>query len=404
MEDLIFKGILNGREAFTGPQIVQFDITNRCNNNCLCCWNNSPLLGPPDPEKTKELQAELPFELVVKTIDELRQMGTKVLFFAGGGEPFMHPRIMDILTHAKHAGMCVYMNSNFTFVDSQRARQLVDIKVDHIHVSILAGTAETYVKVHPNKTAKSFYAIKEMLEYIARLKDLKHQHLFAATNPLGPLPHIGMHYVLFNTNYHEINQMVDLAIEVCADSVEFPLIDIVRGKTESLLLDKDQLNFVADELERQVKKIDRYNQPVPVKIDIINKELFEKRIYAQKAAEGKYEDSIVTQQPCYAGWMFLRILATGDVNPCLKAHRIPVGNIYEQSIQEIWGSEKQKEFRAKAFEHDPHDPYFSLIGNDPTCTFGCLDSCDNIQINIDMHDRYGRILEDHGKLTGRYKK
>ncbi|MBN1493778.1 MAG: radical SAM protein [Candidatus Omnitrophica bacterium] len=399
MDDPILKGILNGREAFIGPEIVQFDITNHCNNNCLCCWNNSPLLGVPDEEMRKELNNELPYELIIKTIDDLKAMGTKILFFAGGGEPFMHPRIMDILKYSKNAGMRVYLNSNFTLIDSQKAREVVEMKVDHIHVSILAATAATYVKVHPNKTENTFYTIKEMLKYIARLKAIKNQHLGGPDHPLGPLPHIGMHYVLFNANYHEIDAMVNLAIEVHADSVEFPLIDIVPGKTDTLLLGKDELNFVADELKQQVEKIDLYNPTVPVKLQIVNKELFEQRIYAVKASEGKYEDTVVTKQPCYVGWMFLRILANGNVNSCLKSHRMPVGNIYEHSIREIWDGDKQKEFREKALLHDPNDAYFNLIGNDPTCKFGCLDSCDNIKINIEMHQRYGKALKEHGKIT-----
>ena len=43
---LIFKGIESSKEVFCGPQIVQIDLTDRCNNNCIgCCkggmwyWN-----------------------------------------------------------------------------------------------------------------------------------------------------------------------------------------------------------------------------------------------------------------------------------------------------------------------------------------------------------------------------
>ncbi len=399
MEDLILKGILDGENAFAGPEIVQFDITNRCNNNCLCCWNNSPLLGEPSSEKKKELSSELSYEIIIKTINELKEMGTKVLFFAGGGEPFMHPRIMDILKYAKDCGMRVFTNTNFTLVDSQRARALVDMKVDHIHVSVLAASGKTYAKIHPNKNEETFFMIREILKYVACLKTIKNQHLGGAAYPSGPLPHIGMHYVIFNENYHEIDEMVNLAIDVAADSVEFPLVDIVPGKTDALLLNKEQLAFVEQELKRQVKKIDLYNPTVPVRLDIINKELIDRRLDSDLAEKGKYELDIVTKQPCYVGWMFLRILADGEVNSCLKAHRVPIGNIYEQSIRDIWNNDKQKLFRQKALKHDPADAFFQLIGNDVACKFGCRDSCDNIKINIEMHNKYGRTLKDHGKIT-----
>ncbi len=399
MEDLILKGLMDGESAFTGPEIVQFDITNHCNNNCLCCWNNSPLLGEPSAEKQKELTSELSYDVIIKTINDLRDMGTKVLFFAGGGEPFMHPRIMDILSYSKKCGMRIFMNTNFTLIDSTTARMLVDMKIDHLHVSILAASGGTYAKVHPNKTEDTFYKIREMLIYIAALKRNKNQQFGGPDYPLGPLPHIAMHYVLFSENFHEIDDMVNLAMDVTADSIEFPLVDIVPGKTDSLLLDKDQIAAVYTELKRQVKKIDLYNKTVGVKLNIINKELIESRLESDLAEQGKYELDLVTKLPCYVGWMFLRILADGNVNSCLKSHRISLGNIHEQSIREIWNSDKQKLFRKKALRHDPQDAFFHLIGNDLAPKFGCLSSCDNIKINLEMHNKYGGTLREHGKIT-----
>ena len=83
--DLVLKGLLSGSRAFTGPSIVQFDITNRCNNSCLCCWNNSPLLGEVSLEKQKEKECELPVKLVKNVIKELAAMGTRNLFFCRRG-------------------------------------------------------------------------------------------------------------------------------------------------------------------------------------------------------------------------------------------------------------------------------------------------------------------------------
>jgi MoaA/NifB/PqqE/SkfB family radical SAM enzyme len=163
--DFILKGILDGSRAFTGPSIVQFDLTNRCNSNCLCCWNNSPLLGELSNEKKRERQYELPLDLIKKTIVELKEMGTKNLFFAGGGEPFVHPDIMEVLECAKQNNMKVFINTNFTCLDEEKVEKIVDLKVDLIHVSLLAGNSKTYVSVHPNKSESDFYRIKKLLEY-----------------------------------------------------------------------------------------------------------------------------------------------------------------------------------------------------------------------------------------------
>jgi GTP 3',8-cyclase len=390
--DLLLKGIVNGSRAFIGPDIVQLDITNRCNCNCLCCWNNSPLLGEVPEYKKKEKESELPFKLIEKTIKELRKMGTKTLFFAGGGEPFMHPDILGILECAKNNKMRVCINTNFTLLDEEKVRRIVELRVDHIHVSLLAGNSESYIMVHPNKTDETFFRIKGLLKFLSEFKEKKQQ-----SEP--PRPHINMYYVIFNTNHNDIKEMVDLAIEVKANSLEFTPMDLIPEKTDSLLLNNKQIEQVLEEVKNQNKRLEELNDKSGRLIIFIEQYCsFIKRLSGGGADKGEYEAATIPSQPCYVGWSFARILANGNVNPCLKAHRITVGNIYEQSFKEIWNSQKQQLFRKKSFELNSADPYFKMIGNNPDSQFGCLNSCDNIQINIDMNNKYSGILKDYGRI------
>jgi len=390
-DSLVLKGVLDGKAAFTGPSIVQFDITNKCNNNCICCWNNSPLLGPQDENTRKELSSELPVELVKKTISDLKDMGTKTLFFAGGGEPFFHPGIMDILEFSKACGMKIFMNTNFTLIDEKIAKRLVELKVDHIHVSLLAGSGETYAGIHPNKSEETFERMKDILKYISFLKIEKDQHLH------NPLPHINLYYVIFNRNYHEIDAMVDLAVDVKADSVEFTPVDVIPGKTECLLMNEAQAAQVAERVRYQFGRLEAYNKNEPIKTYIAQKDSFIKRISSSFAKEGKYEAETITKQPCYVGWAFARISATGDVHPCLKAHKLSVGNIYDEPFAKIWNGPQQQLFRDKTFSLDFNDPYFEKIGNDPNCPSGCLKACDNLQINLELDNKFRDTLKKHGK-------
>lgn len=390
MDDPVLKGILDSSYAFTGPQIVQFDITNRCNNNCICCWNNSPLLGKPSEEKKIEKEYELPFDLVKKTIDELREIGTRTLFLAGGGEPFIHPRIMDILECAKNNEMRVCINTNFTLLDEEKIKRIVELKVDHIHVSLLAGSSKSYILIHPNKTETTFFRIKELLKYLAKLKEERNQPIH---------PHINMYYVIFNTNYLDIKIMVDLAMEVKANSLEFTPMDAIPSKTDILLLNCKQREKVLKDVKIQNQRIEEFNKQHGGLVTFIEQyNAFIKRLSTEGAEKGEYENNTVTNQPCYVGWAFARILANGNVNPCLKAHRISIGNIYKQSFKDIWNSPEQRLFRKKSFELCGSDPYFRMIGNNPDSQFGCLKSCDNIQINIDMHKKYRDILRDYGRV------
>jgi len=302
----------------------------------------------------------------------------------------MHPDFIEILRCAKDCGMRVCINTNFTLLDKDKIRKIVELKVDHIHVSLLAGSEKSYCLVHPNKTEATFFMIKDLLKYLAQLKEERNQPIH---------PHINMYYVIGNINYLDIKIMVDVAMAVQANSLEFTPMDVIPGKTDILLLNDKQREEVLREVKIQHKKIEEVNKEHGGKVTFIEQyDAFIKRLSAVKATQGEYECNIVPTRPCYIGWAFLRILADGNVNPCLKAHRISIGNIYKRSIRDIWNSPEQQLFRIKSFKLDMNDPYFKMIGNNPNSKFGCLNSCDNIQINLEMHDRYAEILKKHGRI------
>jgi molybdenum cofactor biosynthesis enzyme MoaA len=91
----VAAGILNNR-VYAGPWDVQIDLTNQCNNDCIACWCNSPLLGNKSMPWQIQKKA-LSYETVIRLIKELTRMGTRNIYFTGGGEPFMHPRILDFM-------------------------------------------------------------------------------------------------------------------------------------------------------------------------------------------------------------------------------------------------------------------------------------------------------------------
>ncbi|MBM3250611.1 MAG: hypothetical protein FJZ09_07270, partial [Candidatus Omnitrophica bacterium] len=128
----------------------------------------------------------------------------------------------------------------FSLVDEKKARFLVDAEVDMLTVSIWAGTAKAYMRTHPNKTEEDFYRIRENLK---RLSGLKMKSTYN-------LPKVKIYNVICNQNYQEISAMVDLAIEVGAEFVEFQIMDIIEGQTSSLALTKGQVEEVKGQLER----------------------------------------------------------------------------------------------------------------------------------------------------------
>lgn len=363
-------GVFDGAYAYKGPNFVQIDVTNDCNNDCIGCWCNSPLLG--DKQQSPETKSKtIPYPKVKDLVDDLKRSGTKEIYLAGGGEPFMHPHIMEIIAYIKQNNLICDVNTNFTLVDEEKIKTLVDVKLDSIVVSVWAATAKTYVAVHPNKNEETFYNIKKRLLSLNLIKQ--------------KAPYVRIYNVISNLNFHEIEAMVDFALEVKADSVVFTVLDTIPDRTDVLLLNEEQKKEVLAQIKSIRQRKDLKN------LELCEFEKFERRVLCSGSENAEYDRENLESMPCYIGWLFSRIMADGNVNACLKAHRIPVGNIYKNSFSEIWNGMLQQEFRKRTLAFRKDDAYFSMIGNDPNSKFGCYKSCDDMNRNCYMHKRIALV-------------
>jgi len=228
-ENLELVGALDGSKAYKGPNIVQIDLTDKCNLNCVGCWCHSDLLGDSKLRKLKEL----PYSIAEKLIEDLHELGTKEIMLSGSGEPFCYPKIMDVISLIKKKGIRLNIVTNFTLLNKKRIRQLVELQVDNITASIWAGDAKTYVKTHPNQNKRTFYRIKENLKFLHSIKKENN------------LPNVKIYNVISKFNCNRIKEMLGLALETLADYMEFQVIDIIQGKTDSLKLnEKDKKNVL----------------------------------------------------------------------------------------------------------------------------------------------------------------
>jgi len=306
-------------------------------------------------------------------------MGVRAIYFTGGGEPFMHPQILDIMRHVKKKSIHLDMSTNFTLVNEKTAEEIVDIGIDHMNLSLWAGTPETYARLHPNKSRETFIKMAAVIDYIVKLKNQR-----KTTSPA-----IGMYNVVSRHNYHEVRKMIEFAFAHRFDDILFTPVDTVPDRTDSLMLNARQRGWLAADIRKlsgNIKELeDKHNHQLEFK----DYQSFLRRLENNNAACDNYDSDILESFPsCYAGWSFARVLATGDVNSCLKSFKIPIGNIYKNSFKEIWLSEKQHEFRRHAIKYDRDDPYFNNMGNDLlTKDQGCDKCCDNLGINTAIHEK-----------------
>jgi len=237
--DLI--GVTHGKRAIQAPRIVEIDLSNNCNFNCVGCWCHCDHLQElKTPAQRKKNHINL--DTLKSLIKDLAENGTKIVQLAGPGEPFTHPQIMDIIRYVKGNGLELHIITNFSYITHEIAQELIDLKVDQITCSLWAGSPEAFVKTHPNQDEKAFQKIKEVLTFIGNNKKYNYY------------PRIKIFNVINRLNSFDVENMVNYGLEVRADTMEFTVVDTVPGKTDFLALDLDDLEKIETAFNSVVKR------------------------------------------------------------------------------------------------------------------------------------------------------
>ena len=102
---------LNDREENdrNSTKTVNWHITSKCNYECKFCHYKN--LG----------DCHLPFDDGKKVILKLKNAGMEKINFAGG-DPLLHPRLLDYCAYAKELGMIVSISTNGSLLNSKLIR------------------------------------------------------------------------------------------------------------------------------------------------------------------------------------------------------------------------------------------------------------------------------------------
>jgi MoaA/NifB/PqqE/SkfB family radical SAM enzyme len=143
-------GLRHGAEEF--PLMVVISIIYPCNFGCPNC----PYTDANSEIRTfyHQRQADLfPVPLWNRLAEECGEYGAWMRC-TGGGEPMLHPRMVDMIELAKVKGARVWLNTNGSMFGPtpalrRKLERIIDAGIDLIEFSMDAGDAETYAIVRP---------------------------------------------------------------------------------------------------------------------------------------------------------------------------------------------------------------------------------------------------------------
>jgi len=313
----LLRGLSDGGTACAGPFYVTVDITRRCNLRCAGCGFHSQAIDR--PAARQETVADMPWMLFSDLCDGLRDMGTDSMTISGGGEPFLHPRLLDMVARAKATGLTVSLFTNGTLLDAASTHSLIDSGLDLLKVSLWTGSRAEYANYYPGTDPGQLDVVIAGLKLVQRLKEERR----------SKLPRIKLHQPIDRGNFRDVERAFDIARATGCEVLSFSPFKTQRHMLSSRLLSSGEEHEVRARLVRLKREWVALSRE-----HAIDTTLLRYRIGGR----------VWERLPCYIGWLHARIKPDGSVSPC-TSYEQSLGNLHEHSLREIWNGPGFRMFR-----------------------------------------------------------
>lgn len=292
-------------------------LNNSCNFRCKMChiW------------KSDEDENRLNFENCCQVVDDLEKFDIKGVRLSGG-EPLLTPWALDLARYISQKGYHTVATTNGSMITESFAKRILDSGLANLNLSLDGYTSKVHDTIRG--ASGSHQKIIRAIDYL--------------TNKQSNSLKIGINTVISNLNLDEIISLVEMVQEdIRIDHIYFMALMQPFGnqpdrewflKDEFRVLwpqDKDKTKLVLDQLIRLKEKDYKINNS-----------------FAQLRTFGDYFGNplhFVKKFKCNMGKEAVEVNQLGDVYLCYYYESI--GRIFNDSLYDIWNSEKANQVREK---------------------------------------------------------
>ncbi|QJT08423.1 radical SAM/SPASM domain-containing protein [Oceanidesulfovibrio marinus] len=326
---------------------VSIRITDLCNLRCIMCgqWGEHGFLHGKNLKELKK--CEVPVERYQELLRDLAAHGHRPILYLWGGEPTMYNGWLDLLETAKELKMPSSIVTNGTKL-AQYADRIIDSSMYLCQISIDGHNEELHNSIRRAQGINSFKSINEGIDALqeARARANKKLPLIAS---------------LTTVSRDNANNLVDI-YEAFKDKVDlcvfYPAWWISEERADAHTKDFERrfgfepqlhrgwiggwtpqdykaLNEQFQELRARSKG---YKNPPVIFIPNLDGEEDLEKYYTDHSERFGYDE-------CISIFQVIEIDSNGDISPCRDYHDYVVGNVKDQTITEIWNSDRFKQFR-----------------------------------------------------------
>jgi MoaA/NifB/PqqE/SkfB family radical SAM enzyme len=278
------------------PDFIEVETSTACNLKCVMCEN----CYWKEERKNMSLKE---FMYILNQFPRLKWIG-----LTGIGESYLNPDFEEMMKECKRRGIFIENFDNFTLLNEEKAKNLVEMKVDKLYVSLDAATKETYEKIRVG--AKWETVIKN----IVTLDDIKKKY-----NSYEP--ELWFHFIVSKDNKHEMIQYLELIRNLRIDCHQVQFTILLHPYKEI----KDKfVDVTSEEKEAVIKRGEELGLNVSFNMNT--------------------QDCKSPRSNCSL-WMMPFIFVDGTVISCCSMNEqndrpwqrsVSLGNIFENPFREIW--------------------------------------------------------------------
>lgn len=313
------------------PLHVAIPTGDRCNLRCVFCTDRSP---------SADWYTDATFEGFLRFVEPVRKASLVQLY--GWGEPFVnraYGKMFDYVTN-NFPGTRLYISTNGVLLNERWAKKIIDYGKCLVNISLNAATAETH------RAIAGFDVFARIVANVRRLVRLR------ATRQVRDLV-ITLSFTATRINMAEFPRFIALSARLGIDYVVLQDLTLLEESHRALYLgntpDLAREAFLKGS-ELALEKGIYLDSFMHIPGIHFLRDRTESAAYElpRDCLAVWHQDDDAPFQPqageCYEPWMTFMMSQNGVVATCCRA-RESMGNLNQQSFQEIWNGDLYRTYR-----------------------------------------------------------